>query len=190
MDIIFEPGKLLFHGTSEEFPVKEIRGGGYDGVIWTAETPDIAQNYIPISGVTTAISARYLTRPQKGSVIQQLQRKIGIEYDYSTVEWDYMDRATSFYYPKGWDRLPEEVEVVERLENLGYEKESYGMYKIRMTYLIDGAERLMLPGEKTIGRLFIFKVKQPLRIFDFTLGGDREGDLMNVDYVKFGGKFK
>ena len=40
----------LFHGTIEDFDPEDIRGGGYDGVLWTAEDSTVAQSYIPSSG--------------------------------------------------------------------------------------------------------------------------------------------
>jgi hypothetical protein len=185
MDLIFPAGKLLFHGTSEEFPAKELRGGGYDRIIWTAESPDIAQNYIPISGASTIVYARDLSVPQKCEILQQLQRRLGIEYDYSKIEWDYMDRPSSFYYPEGYDRIPEEDEVNQLLEEAGWEKYEHGWsaYKIRMTYQ-DSYNRLMGPNEKLLGRLFILKALKPIKIYDYTFGGERESDLMDLDYHK------
>lgn len=48
---------LLFHGTCEAI-TGPLHGGAHDGVFWCAETPSVAQTYIPRAGVT-----RYLSMP-------------------------------------------------------------------------------------------------------------------------------
>jgi hypothetical protein len=51
------PIGLLFHGTGE--PIKgPLMPGGYDNVLWTSDSPVIAQSYIPNSGITM-----YMSRP-------------------------------------------------------------------------------------------------------------------------------
>jgi len=181
MDLIIPEETLLFHGTSEPFLSEEITGGGYDRVLWTADTSTVAQTYIPISGSYSITGARELAYPSKDPVILQIQHFIGIYYDLFSVEWDYMDRAISYWMPEGWDHVPTFEEVEGLMDELGWEKNNYGHYVLRSSY-INGVSRLHLPGEKKPGRLFIFKVIVPLRIFDSTYGGEIEGDLMNVEY--------
>jgi hypothetical protein len=45
----------LFHGTCEELDGNTLQGGGYDNVFWTAETPSVAQAYIPSAGIISYI---------------------------------------------------------------------------------------------------------------------------------------
>jgi hypothetical protein len=52
-----------------------------------------------------------------------------------------------------------------------------------MTYR-DGYNRLMGPNEKLLGRIFILKALEPIKIYDHTFGGEREGDLLDLDYHK------
>lgn len=188
MDLILPPGTILFHGTCEEFPAEEIRGGGYDQVIWTAESSTIAQNYIPISGISSITGPEVIRLPSKDSIIQQIQHIIGIEYDLSVVTWDYADRATCYRSPSGWDDLPTHEEVTQLMLDAGWEKSIYGTFRLRYTYE-DGPDgkstpRLFAPGEKALGRLFIFTALEPLKIYDHTRGGETESDLLNLEYHK------
>ena len=51
----FRASGLLFHGTCE--PLEgALRPGSYDRVFWTAETPSIAQAYIPEAGLSMILS--------------------------------------------------------------------------------------------------------------------------------------
>lgn len=186
MDLILSAGTLLFHGTCEDFPVEEIRGGGYDQVIWTADSSTIAQSYIPLSGISSITGPEEISRPSKDPIIQQVQRRICIEYDLSGAEWDHTDRAISFKLPYGWDDLPTHEEVTQLMLNAGWEKSGYGTFRLRYTYE-DGPDgksvpRLFAPGEKLIGRLFIFTALEPLKIYDNTRGGETESDLLNLEY--------
>ncbi len=191
MDLILPKGTRLFHGTSEDFPADEIHGGGYDEVIWTAENPTIAQNYIPTCGGTSYIGARHISRPSKDLCAQAIQEIIGIYYDYFSVEWDYMDKAVRFHLPEGWDHLPETDEIAEMMAAVGFEHTDGSsswdpLYAIRTKYMRDANGELyshiFMPGEKLMGRLFIFDAQEPIKIYDYTYGGERESDLMNVDY--------
>lgn len=180
--IILPPGTLLFHGTLEEFPTKDVRGGPYDDVLWTALSPDIAQNYIPISGLTTYARAREIAYPSQDPVLQNLQKALGIEYDYSQVVYNKWGELESYPLPNGWSEWPESPDlteiVIERMGKLGWED---GDYHTPYDLHIHNNEILM-PGEKALGRLFIITVEEPLRIFDMTLGGEVEADISNVQY--------
>lgn len=179
-DLTIPSGTRLFHGTGVKFPMKEIRGGGYDDIIWTAEAPTIAQNYIPISGLVVYASAETIRFPSKDELIQQIQEMIGIHYDHFDVKWDYMGRAISFSVPEYWDHIPKAKEIQEMLSDIGFEKPDINRpYAFRVS-----ESRILRPDEKTLGRLFIFEAQEPVRIFDYTSGGEKEGDLTDVDYNK------
>ena len=66
-------GTVLFHGTLERF-WGTPRPGGYDGVLWAAESPAVAQSYIPKSGGRTYAPLRMLTRPTRAGLRIHLRR--------------------------------------------------------------------------------------------------------------------
>jgi hypothetical protein len=176
-EVTLPAGSLLFHGTIEEFE-GDLKGGGYDDLIWFADSPQIAQLYIPKSGGTTYVSddSRALSRPTQDKDMQQLQKMIGIEYDYKDVEWGTDGRAKSFRAPKGWDAkaLPTEADVAALMKKAGFEKNRHGSYEIHTH-----KGKVLSPKEKVAGRLFVAKVKSPLRIWKKARG---EGDLTDVQY--------
>jgi len=57
------PETKLFHGTGEDFDVKDVRPGGYDSVFWTSTSSTIAQSYIPVSGLSIYTSSKHLLKP-------------------------------------------------------------------------------------------------------------------------------
>jgi hypothetical protein len=180
------PGTILFHGSIEEFQASQLKPGG-DKVLWFADNPAIAQGYIPRAGSMTIVSPSHLARPTQDKLIQNLQKYIGIEYDYDDVEWGPEGRARSFRSPKGWDHPPTEEEVAGRMEKAGWKNRSASSLPIFRSYEIlikDVLKDEFYPPEETgSGRLFIVKVKQPLKIYDITEG--REGDLMSPDYHRY-----
>ena len=187
MELWLEPGTILFHGTGEEFPASEIQPGGYDGVLWTAEASTIAQTYIPKSGSSMLFNSEMLRRPVKREPYITLQHLIGIEYDLDNVEWNYMDEPKSFFMPPNWDHIPTTEEIEERLDRIGIERYKYpNSYQLRATFRENGGYHIHQHGRDLVGRLFIFTVIEPLRIYDNTQGGEREGDLMNVEYHSLG----
>jgi hypothetical protein len=176
--ITIPKGVLLFHGTAEGFSEEELRPGRYDQVLWTARTPDIAQNYIPESGTSIYIGVHALGHPSQDKTVQLIQKRLGIEWDLSKVEFDYRGVAVSFPKPIGMDTWLESEDVQKRMEQLGFEE---GDYHTTYEVKIDSG-KMLLPNEKMMGRLFILEVKEPLKIFDMTLGGEVESDIGNVQY--------
>lgn len=90
--LIVEKGTELFHGTIEPFNKEDIRPGGYDKVLWTSDNSAIAQTYIPVSSLLYT-NTRSFVEPRKQMV--DMQKQIGIDYDYSQVEWEGI-RAISY----------------------------------------------------------------------------------------------
>lgn len=182
---IIPVGTILFHGSLEPFPARKLKPGG-DRVLWFADKPAVAQAYIPRSGSSVVFSPSSLTRPTKDKQMQKIQKHIGIDYDVDDVEWDYMDRAKSFRWPKGWDHLPTEEEVAERIEKVGWKDMSGSKSAAFKRYQVLSGESIhdfLPPGQTMTGRLFVAKVMQPLKIYDISEG--REGDLMNPDYHRY-----
>jgi hypothetical protein len=172
------PGSRLFHGTIE--PVAgSLRPGAYDQVLWTAETPGVAQAYIPLSGGEMYVAPEGLTRPSKDRAVQALQRAIGIIYDMDAVEWDPHGRLKSWPMPLGAGRTPSADEIMDRMERIGFERPGsrFEPYRIRVH-----GDRILRPSEKITGSLYVGTVREPLHVFDATLGGEIEHDLMNPQY--------
>jgi hypothetical protein len=87
--VVIKTGEKLFHATGEPFNATDLRGGGYDSVIWTAQESGIAQAYIPVSGTTTYISSSTFTKPSQDVDTQKYQRQIGIEFDYTRIKFEH-----------------------------------------------------------------------------------------------------
>lgn len=169
----------LFHGTSEKFSGK-LRGGGYDKIIWFSDSPKIAQLYIPIAGMTMYLSAENISKPNKNKNSQELQKQLGIEYDYSEVEWDGQ-RAKSYYNPKGWKKLPTEddVEHLMKQKGFGTRKHSSDSFIVRFSN-----NKILKEGEAEKGRLFIARVKEPLTLWRKAKG---DSDLQDLQYHDLSG---
>jgi hypothetical protein len=90
---ILPKGSILFHSTVEKFNLP-LRVGGYDKVFWTAEDSGISQMYIPVSS-TLYTNTTNITNPSNNKDIQLFQKALGIEYDYSQVEFNG-NRAVSY----------------------------------------------------------------------------------------------
>lgn len=191
-------GQVLFHGSIEEFEESQLGVGGYDEVLWTTDDkygPAMAQSYIPRSGSSSHLSPKNVVHPSQDKAIQNLQRYLGIFYDYDTpgkVAFDRIGRANSWSMPKktdgtlwGFEELTPAV-VDQLMKEKGWKpvddnerSPEYNRYEILHGPTIND---IMPPGQTTQGRLFILRVQQPLRIYDYA--GDREGDLTDVDYHK------
>lgn len=95
----FRASGLLFHGTCE--PIEGgLRPGTYDRVFWTAETPAIAQSYIPEAGLSMILShpgdwrLNERIRPNLHDPWADLMRQMG--HWPREVEHDHCGRATSW----------------------------------------------------------------------------------------------
>jgi hypothetical protein len=169
-------GAYLFHGTVEPFS-----GGlkpGIDKIIWFSDSPKIAQLYIPKSGLTMYVDPHDIARPSKDKTDQKLQRELGIDYDYSQVEWDGQ-RLKSFPLPKGWEKIPTDTEVEKLMQERGLTEKRGSSFEIKMH-----GDKILKSDEVAQGRLFIAKVKEPLTILKKAKG---EGDLMNPQHLDFAG---
>jgi len=169
----------LFHGTIEKFSGK-LHGGGYDDMIWFSDSPKIAQLYIPTAGITMYLGADSIARPNKNPDVQELQKQIGIEYDYSEVEWDGQ-RAKSYYNPKGWKTLPTEEDVERLMKEKGFGSRQHSSDPF-LVHVDDG--KILKENEAQEGRLFIAKVKEPLTLWRKAKG---DGDLTDVQYHDLSG---
>jgi len=96
-EVTLPAGSLLFHGTIE--PFEGALEPGIDGVTWFADTPAIAQTYIPRSGLTVYFSTESLVQPSKDKHIQEVQRLVGLNFDLDKVKWGRLGKAQSYAVP-------------------------------------------------------------------------------------------
>lgn len=103
-EVILTSDDMLFHGTGEDFPPNNLRGGG-DDVLWTTTSSLIAQTYIPVAGSTTYASTKWFTKPHKSNHAQKMQKQLGIEFTDVTYN---NEQPTSWKTPKVFRFKPEE----------------------------------------------------------------------------------
>lgn len=165
---------LLFHGTGETL-VGDLRPSSYDGLFWTADTPAVAQSYIPASGASQMYSAPSSTydlemrvRPQPHSLLLQAARQMsGLEP--IEVEFDQYGRLKSWRLPPDW---PTVAEAVAWLETLGYPAK--GTHWVRME------KDIIQPADFLRQGTLVVLPSQGLRFKDIRRG--IEGDLTDVEY--------
>lgn len=185
-------GTEMFHSTSEPFEEKMLRGGGYDGVVWTTDTSAISQTYIPQSGGTLYVSADHIAMPAKDGTVRAIQRALGIEYDYDNIEWDGQ-RASSWMDAPVFARLGDDEfkrstrrYIRDKMKSVfGYDPDDRFSDEDDVSFAVkvSGSEP-QHNDYRLKGRLFVITNKEPLRIYDMTYGGNIEGDLTDPDYRK------
>ena len=172
---------LLFHGTSED-----INGEIGEGIeeLWVAETPAIAQNYIPESGSLMLFSLPWSNKPEdhiwpKDAQTIDMVRQMGFEPDIKEV--DRTGRTTSWWWKN--EKVPSYGDMQRWIEkDLGYKPEENGMYRLKTTY--DGGNTTILPANYRMpGKLYLLVGKDKLKLFD--MAKNNEGDLMEPDYNKY-----
>ena len=169
--------RLLFHGTCEEFELPPT-GGGYDGMVWTAETPWIAQTYIPLAGLEAYVSEpdRWRLdegiRPSRGSFwCDFAKEKLGLLYD--EVEWDPHGTAQSWSFK----HRVTYGEAFEALKAMGYEFKD-GLASV-LQQTVDDQVRTMPADWMIPGRLLICARDPGWKLLDISIG---ESDLMDLQY--------
>lgn len=200
LEVTIKKDSALFHATGEEFEPTTL-GTGMDGLCWTCQQAGIAQTYIPEAGSTLLTSLEHIALPSKDPTLQNLQRKIGIEYDYSQVKWQADQRHTQSYrqapvfdYIENeektsyYDKVEKMCQYVgNKLKSIyGYEpyKEN-GQWFQEHWYKLKCERNQVMPADyKMKGRLFVIKPKEDLVIYDMTEGGKKDPDLGDLDYNK------
>lgn len=172
--VVIPKNSYLFHGSAEKIS-GGLKGGGYDGMIWFADSPKIAQLYIPTAGITLYLGADTISRPSQDDHCQLLQKQLGIEYDYSDIEWDGQ-RPKSFANPKGWEKLPTEADVERLMKKGGFgtRKHSFDPFIIHVD-----SGKILKEKEAQKGRLFIAQTKEPLTLWRKAKG---DSDLQDLQY--------
>lgn len=146
---------ILFHGTCEEID-GPLRGGSYDGVFWAAETPSVAQGYIPRSGSRTWVSRPRSyevddkIRPGKDLATRWALSVTGATLEDMDISWEN-HRAVSWRTPRGW---PTMGDFDAHVRSLGYEAEAGGNYEVSQR-LVNGAFEIAPADWRLPGRLLI-----------------------------------
>lgn len=161
---------ILFHGTCESLE-GPLRGGGYDGVFWTASQPSIAQAYIPKAGISTWIRVpkdwekKDFIRPSLHSdpVTAWACHKTGVTLEDLDIETDALGRTSSWSIPTGW---PRQEDVISWMERLGYEVGGSESWEVSMARNISGDYEVMPADWKMPGHLVIALPHPDFRIWD------------------------
>jgi hypothetical protein len=148
---------ILFHGTCENIK-GDLRGGGYDDVLWAARKPTIAQAYIPKAGIKTWIhepgedERDDHLKPSKNDdfIMRWALEKSGATREDLEITWDGM-RPWSFTIVKDW---PTEGDFDDWIKSLGYEADDRGVYNVSLRY-IDNVETLLPSDWSMPGHLLI-----------------------------------
>jgi len=170
--------------------------------VWTTDTSAISQTYIPQSGASVYISAEHISAPSDDPMVQDIQKKIGIVFDYSEVEWDKY-RASSWRpapvfadidnddVTSWFDKQKKKNDyVTDKIKSeLGYvpKEMEYNDNDHNYTFVVKTTGNTALPSDYRMkGRLFVITPKEDLNVYDMTYGGKIDGDLTDPDYKKVG----
>ena len=121
--LILKKGHILFHSSGEEFE-GDLKVGGYDKVLWTAEDSAISQSYIPISSLIQT-TTRSLSYPSKS--LNDITQQIGLKYDLDSLVYEDDELVSYKALPeinkiyekqrelsKKWDSLEKELKSLNK----------------------------------------------------------------------------
>ena len=159
--LIVKKGTELFHGTIEPFNKENIRPGGYDEVLWTADNSAIAQTYMPISSKVYINSSEFV-EPSKDQDTVAMQIQLGVDYDYSEVKFGNSNRAESYMPAPCFKKITDEyydlldeyreaeqefnkakkeyTDKLNQMINNGINKQEYMEYSAKQREVIDELE--------------------------------------------------
>lgn len=167
----------LFHGSLE--PFETVLSPGGDGLVWFSDMASIAQLYIPKSGLRAYVATDELMRPHRDKLIQSVQQRVGLYFDYASVKWDATGMARSWRDPPppfdGLDFTARRKLIDERLTEFGYVGE--GWHKIWKFRFHNG--RLLDPDEAVVGRLFVAVTLRDMILWKKSIG---EGNLLEPQH--------
>ena len=162
---------LLFHGTVEPFD-KPLRATSWEGLLWFAEAPEIAQSYCPESGsevlksfLRYALDERFVPH---GDFDEKLFAHMGFDIAFMEAERDDFGRMTSY---RILNSHPTNRDVQKHLEDLGYVFENESAW-IKVRLRDEGGDEIMPANWKIPGRLFIAQRPADLRLYDLESSSD------------------
>lgn len=194
--------KLYFHGTCENI-VGPLRPGGYDSLLWFADSPMIAQNYIPATGSKSSYQVPKNQWELEATVTPPRQNSSSIDFSAALVmghrltyaAFDQYGRCNSWQWNDGKEPSPTRADVRSYLESQGYDTEAAlqdsGMMWVKIGDLlphdIPGTDIHVyvdtpLPAHYLMpGQLFMIP-REDFKLHD--IATDKEGDLTDLDYHK------
>ena len=142
-----------------------LKAGAYDSVLWTTETPDVAQSYIPECGSKTFWSVSDYRK--KETISPFFNREPTFDLQIAQI----MGFDAKLCEGRGWmwntQKAPTYGDVLDFLHNLGYTEalNTYGRYKLK-TSMLNGKLEIFPANYKMPGKLFILTGKESLNLFD------------------------
>lgn len=182
---------VLFHGTSEFFEGK-LEGGGYDGIVWSAESNDIAQNYIALADTLSfynypeGYEADRLANVfhNENSFDIKLLKEHGYDFVFTKDERGEISSVSCTLNGRE-AKLPRKKDIAKILtEKLHYPKSSY--MHIKQKYNKAKEDFIVAPySYKKQGRLYILLGKNKLKIEDKRMGYFNEDNPQYNDFEGF-----
>jgi hypothetical protein len=185
-------GDFLFHGTIAEFGVV-LRPSPYDGCLWLAEAPTIAQAYIPAATgmMSLSVEAHELGNfvrpefdglPARPSGLYAFALQMGFP-PANEIACDFLGHAQSFVPPADYPRY---AAIVEKLTAMGYPRDPRGGFAAWVNYERgeDSVEVIQPASYQKEGRLFIVDCVTELRLADLADPQERsyaESDSQKLD---------
>lgn len=175
--------QLLFHGTCENI-IGNLKPGG-DGLFWMAESPAIAQTYIPEAGATMIVnlnshSPNESIRPDKGFEYDILQQMVqdGYALPYEIKKWNG-NQAMSWSTFKSIKYS----DLINYIENvLGYQPDERGFYRLKLQSNTGDINKFLRKDDYKQGNLYMLIGKNKLKIKDISQHGF---DLSNPAYLQY-----
>ena len=122
--LIVEKGTELFRGGSRDY--EKILKVNSEGVVWTTETSAIAQTYIASNIGNLHCSTSFFVSPLLNERDRDMQRQLGIVYDYDDMEWNGVQAknykivpAFAHMYEAYWKAREIYYNAVNRYEEIG-----------------------------------------------------------------------
>lgn len=176
-------GAFWYHGTGTG--VKgALRPSFYDGCLWLAPTPAVAQCYIPKAGFQRTIvvsewQLRQLVWPrvvgEARQAVADYELALGLGFPQAEeLEIGADGEVARFLIPAHYPRYSD---LVRRLKDWGYQSECRFDYRAQVT--IDGGH-VQRAGYSRPGQLFVVAGVERLRLYDVSGGG--ECDLADPQY--------
>lgn len=177
----------LFHGSIESIN-GPLRPGGYDGILWTAETSTVAQCYIPATGGSSFVSLNRWqldegVRPYPGNPLYSVAKMIGPAA--ANVKYDQFGSPNSWTQPEGYATNRQVVEHLEKVMGYRNRSEIAGDYVFEIRtdgWNKDAQEHVVVNADFTKeGVLAIIEGFEGMRLLDISTG---DADLTDVQYHK------
>lgn len=173
---------LLFHGTAENITGK-LRGGHYDHVLWTADNPVIAQQYIPESGSSVIYippdkwELKSRVKPVEAMPLAHVASLMtNIRLEELERRFNKIGELESWRLPANWPTYEEAMHYLET--ELGYPANKRNLIK---TTFIDNQEVFLPADHKMSGTLYVTS-SDNLRFL--SIRRTEDGDLTDLDYHK------